>query len=206
MVRDRLTQCASEGLLVKFHGERAHAGTPEDGRNPAAAIAALALYTQQLPAAQGIHLCTIVHMLEGNLDFGISPGDGEIAFTLRTESDSELDDMEKNLRRHAEQLAEQYGLHVDFSIYDPFPATINDPQCAEKVRHAAAKLGLTLAPMDQPWRPSEDFGWYTKVRPGAMFYVGNGVNWPMPHQPGYDFNDHILQTAASVFLKLAETG
>ena len=145
-------------------------------------------------------------MLEGNLDFGISPGDGEIAFTLRTESDSELDNMEKNLRRHAEQLAEQYGLHVDFSIYDPFPATINDPQCAETVRHAAAKLGLTLAPMDQPWRPSEDFGWYTKVRPGAMFYVGNGVNWPMPHQPGYDFNDHILQTAASVFLKLAETG
>ena len=38
-----------------------------------------------------------------------------------------------------------------------------------------------------------------------MFYVGNGTNWPMPHQPAYDFNDHILPTAATVFLKLAES-
>ncbi len=235
MVRDRLTQCASKGLLVKFQGERAHAGTPEDGRNPAAAIASLALYSQQMNAVQkkreeheeweehkeykeleerdelkdqtdqGIHLCTIVCMQEGSLDFGISPGDGEIAFTLRTESDEELEGMEQALRQRAGQLAEEYGLSVDFSTYDPFPATVNDPACAEKVRRAAAELGLKLAPMDQPWRPSEDFGWYTRVRPGAMFYIGNGMDWPMPHQPAYDFNDHILQTAASVFLKLAES-
>ena len=250
MVRDRLTQCASVGLLVKFHGERAHAGTPEDGRNPAAAIASLALYSQQMKAErkeqeqeepkeqeeheeqeeykeheeqeereeqaeqggqekqknQGIHLCTIVCMREGSLDFGISPGEGEIAFTLRTESDEELGGMEQALRRRAGQLADEYGLNVDFSTYDPFPATVNDPACAEeKVRCAAAELGLKLAPMDQPWRPSEDFGWYTRVCPGAMFYIGNGMDWPMPHQPAYDFNDHILQTAASVFLKLAES-
>jgi amidohydrolase len=204
MVRDLLTQCASKGLLVKFQGERAHAGTPEDGRNPSAALAELALCAQQLQDEPASRLCTVVSIQEGSLDFGISPGDGEIAFTLRTESDEELSGMDKTLRQHAEQLAERYGLDVDFSEYDPFPATVNDPRCAEKVRQAASELGLTQVPMEQPWRPSEDFGWYTKVCPGAMFYIGNGDNWPMPHQPGFDFNDHILRIAASVFLKLAE--
>lgn len=205
MVRDGLTQCASTGLLVTFHGERAHAGTPEDGHNPAAAIAELALFANQLQADRGGRLCTVVYMQEGHLDFGISPGDGAIGLTLRTTSDNDLAAMERALRLRAGQLAGSFGLRTDFTVYDPFPATVNDPQCAAAVRQAAAALGLTVADMPEPWRPSEDFGWYTQVRPGAMFYVGNGIHWPMPHQPGFDFNDRILQTIASVFLKLAET-
>ena len=37
-----------------------------------------------------------------------------------------------------------------------------------------------------------------------MFYVGNGKDWPTPHRPEYDFNDRILWTPVSLFLKLAE--
>ena len=47
MVRDRLTQCASKGLLVQFTGESAHAGTPENGRNPASALGSMALYAEK---------------------------------------------------------------------------------------------------------------------------------------------------------------
>ena len=52
---------------------------------------------------------------------------------------------------------------------------------------------------------SEDFGWYLKKCSGAMFYIGNGENWPALHTEEYDFNDDLLTTAAAVFLKLAET-
>jgi metal-dependent amidase/aminoacylase/carboxypeptidase family protein len=75
---------ASTGLLVTFHVERAHAGTPEDGHNPAAAIAELALFANQLQADRGGCLCTVVYVQEGHLNFGISPGDGAIGLTLRT--------------------------------------------------------------------------------------------------------------------------
>ena len=46
MVRDGLTQCASKGLTFRFTGKRAHAGTPEEGNNPAPALAKLTLFAQ----------------------------------------------------------------------------------------------------------------------------------------------------------------
>ena len=53
------------------------------------------------------------------------------------------------------------------------------------------------------WRASEDFGHYLKKCSGAMFYIGNGEQWPALHTGEYDFNDRILETAAGMFLQLA---
>ena len=49
--------------------------------------------------------------------------------------------------------------------------------------------------MKNPIRASEDFGWDTKQIPGAIFYIGNGENYPAIHTSSYDFNDEILKTA-----------
>ncbi len=57
--------------------------------------------------------------------------------------------------------------------------------------------------MKDLWRASEDFGHYLKECDGAMFYVGNGENWPALHTVEYDFNDRILETASRMFLQLA---
>lgn len=154
--------------------------------------------------AGDLRLVTLVGMNEGGKDFGISPGEGEISFTLRAGREDEMAEMESLLRGEAEKLSCRYGLTSSCSVSDPFPATVNDPECAEKVRRAASSLGFRVVPMENPWRPSEDFGWYLKSCPGAIFYVGNGENWPAPHEPEYDFNDRILETAPAVFLRLAE--
>ncbi len=210
MVRDRLSQCASKGLTVSFEGRRSHASAPEDGISPVPAASQLALFACGKKEWRGMApsgktlLCTVIDLLVGTKDFGISPGSGEVSFTLRADFENEMEDMQRQIESEAERLAGQYGLRVRFAEADPFPETVNDPRCAEKVRAAARSLGLTLAPMDRPWRASEDFGWYTKVCPGAIFYIGNGMDWPMPHQPDYDFNDRILKTAADLFCRLAE--
>lgn len=208
MVRDGLTQCASKGLIIRFLGKETHAGAPENGRNPAPALAQMTLFAGQLEKearkAPFFTLLTIVGINLGGRDFGISPGDGEIAFTLRADREEDLAEVENRLREEALHLGKAYGLTLSFGESDPFPATVNDPRCAGRVRAAAQSLGLELAPMEKPWRPSEDFGWYLKVCPGAIFYVGNGKDWPIPHRPEYDFNDRILRTPVSLFLKLAE--
>lgn len=208
MVRDGLTQCASKGLIIRFLGKETHAGAPENGRNPALALAQMTLFAGQLEKeackAPFFTLLTIVGINLGGRNFGISPGDGEISLTLRADREEDLAEVENRLREEALRLGKQSGLALSFAESDPFPATVNTPRCAERVRRAARSLGLELAPMEQPWRPSEDFGWYLKVCPGAMFYVGNGKDWPTPHRPEYDFNDRILRTPVSLFLKLAE--
>ena len=209
MVRDGLTQCASKGLTFRLVGKRAHAGTPEQGNSPAPALAKLTLFAQDLVPKMATGspktlLLTLVGLNVGGKDFGIAPGEGEVSFTLRADEEDDLAALERQLRQEAARLADADGLQLTVTEADPFPATVNHKACAEKVRQAARDLGLQLAPMEKPWRPSEDFGWYLKVCPGAMFYVGNGETWPAPHHPQYDFNDRILATPAKVFLRLAE--
>ena len=51
-------------------------------------------------------------------------------------------------------------------------------------------------------RPSEDFGYYLKECPGAMFYIGNGEYYPPVHTEMYDFNDRILEPAIEVMRRL----
>ena len=61
---------------------------------------------------------------------------------------------------------------------------------------------MTGAPpieMMELWRASEDFGWYTKVCPGAIFYIGSGEDYPALHTESYDFPDAILPAAVQMF-------
>lgn len=204
--RRGLTQPASEGLTIRLRGRPSHASAPEEGRNPSAAIAELALAARKLPEAphEGMALCTVVGMRCGNGDFGISAGEGELRVTLRAEQEPFMKAMEAALLRRAAELAARDGLRAEHGICDYFPETRNHDAALDRVIRKAAGLGLPVVEMKELWRASEDFGHYLKRCPGAMFYIGNGEEYPALHTRGYDFNDRILKTAVDLFLALAE--
>ncbi len=204
--RKEMTQPASEGLLIRMHGKQSHAGYPEEGRNPSAAIAELALYAQHLPEEphDGMALCTIVGMQSGQGDFGISSGDGSLSVTLRAEREKYMKEMEKKLLQKAEALAARDSLRTEHEIHDYFPETRNHDEALDRVIRKAAGLRLPIIEMKDLWRASEDFGHYLKLCSGALFYIGNGNGYPALHTDKYDFNDRILEAAVNVFLALAE--
>lgn len=205
LVRDGLTQCASCGRSFYFHGQSCHASQPEDGRNPAFAVAELTLASRRFcedTAWPALVMATVVHAAAGQEDFGIAAGDGQLSLTLRAARDADLARLDAMLCEEAARLAEVYDLRWETRRCDVFPETRNDPDAAASVREAARSLGLPLQTLDAPWRASEDFGWYTKVRPGAMFYIGNGIDHPALHTADYDFNDAILDTAVAMFRAL----
>ena len=202
--RRNLTQPASEGVLIRMHGKPSHASAPEEGSNPAIAIAELALFARS-PADNphtGMALCTIVGMECGDGDFGISPGEGSLSVTLRAEEESFMKEMETNLLHKAEELAARYNLQTEHEIHDYFPETRNNDEALQKVIHKASEIGLPVIEMDHLWRASDDFGPFLKICPGAIFYIGNGNDYPALHTSGYDFNDRILETAINMFLAL----
>lgn len=204
--RRGLTQPASEGLLIHLQGITSHASEPEEGRNPSVAIAELALYSQELAARlrDGITMCTIVGMKSGTDDFGIAAGDGHISFTLRAEKEPLMKQMERELLDRAAELAERDGLHLRSEVRDYFPETANHDCAVDRVIRSAETLGLQLIEMQEIWRGSEDFGYYLRKCPGAIFYIGSGESYPPIHTREYDFNDRILETAADMFLALAK--
>ncbi len=204
--RKGLTQPASEGLTIRLLGKQSHASAPEEGRSPAAAIAELALYARHLPEEphDGMALCTIVGMRCGNGDFGISAGEGSVSVTLRAEQESFMKEMEKKLLRKAEELSARDGLKAEHEIHDHFPETRNHDEALDRVIRKASGLQLSVIEMKDLWRASEDFGYYLKQCPGAMFYIGIGEDHPAVHTDDYDFNDGILKTAVDIFLALSE--
>lgn len=207
ILRDGLSQCASRGLTFHFQGQASHASQPEDGRSPAAAIAWLVLYSQETPAP-GIFadmvLCTPVHICMGDRDFGISPGNGEVSFTIRANREADLDFLEDLLTKKAAGLAARSGLSMESSVTDPFPETRNHSGPVRSILSAAERLGKQVIQMPESWRASEDFGYYTKKCPGAIFYIGNGAHYAPLHTVPYDFNDGILETAVDMYLELLQ--
>ena len=99
----------------------------------------------------------------------------------------------------------QQPMTIDHTVTDYFPETRNSAHGIERVRRAARECGFPAMEMTDLWRASEDFGYYLKECSGAMFYIGNGENWPALHTKEYDFNDRFLETAARMFLQLAMT-
>ena len=224
--RSNLTQPASEGLTIRLRGKKAHASAPEEGCNPSAAIAELALFAQRLPedvldvqhlpaevldaqhlpeeAHDDMAMCTIVGMQCGQGDFGISAGEGSLSVTLRAEQELFLKEMEQKLLQKAEELSARDGLQAEHERYDCFPETRNHEEAVNRVIQKAGELQLLIIEMKEMWRASEDFGYYLKMCPGAMFYIGSGKEYPALHTDSYDFNDRILKTAVDLFLALAE--
>ena len=150
----------------------------------------------------GMMLCTVTGVRIGAGDFGISPGDGELCMTLRAEEESRMKHFEEQILAFAFEEGQQSGIGVSASVHDYFPETRNDDACLAAVVNAAERLGLTRIRMKDLWRASEDFGWYLKECPGAIFYIGNGEEHPPLHTAEYDFNDTILETAVDLFAAL----
>ena len=103
------------------------------------------------------------------------------------------------------QEAEAYGLKWEIASCDEFPETCNHPDCVRKVRQAAGQLGLPLADMPEPARASEDFGWYLQEIPGALFFIGNGMDYPPLHSVQFDFPDQEIATVCDLFRALIDT-
>ena len=196
-------QCASMGLRLFFEGKTSHASESEAGRNPAPAMARLVIAMDDFTRSRGEGVwCTVVGMKAGEGDFGISPGLGEVSLTLRSERQEDLDALRVFAGQTARHLADKDGLKVTAEERDVFPETCNDCAAAEKILARAGKAGFPVIRPDRPWRASEDFGWYTRKCPGAMFYIGCGEEWPALHTAAYDFNDAILPRAIEMFVSL----
>ena len=217
LVKSGVTQCTSKGLTIYMEGTPAHASQPEDGKNPAAALAKLALAIEAMAGAQrgeenagqgenssfgGFVLATIVELSAGGRNFGIAASKGSVSVTLRADYERDLNRLEEGIRETAQGLAKRYGLALSFEEQDFFPETVNDPEAVSLVRRAAASLKIPVRELSQPFRASEDFGYYLKQCPGAIFYIGNGEDHPQLHTAEYDFNDGILERAVDLFFAL----
>lgn len=196
--------CASRGMRVQLTGKTSHAAAPQDGISPASAL------TRLMPALAGLgqggelvadySLTTLTHVELGEATFGVAPGYAEIWVTLRTVSDTRMNDLIAQAEVLVHETAQAEGLDVEIAYDDVFDACTNHPEAVKVLEEACKAQGVECTLTDLPQRFSEDFGQFGNGAKAAMFWLGAGEAHPQLHNPDYDFPDALIPVGTGIFL------
>lgn len=197
-----------QSIAISLFGKESHAAEPENGINPARAIAELIQsfnqFVQPDKTNPDFALITPVHVLMGQKQYGISAGYGELHLTLRTWRTSRMEEIVTAMNECLAIICDFHKLRYETEWFDFFPATMNDHCCNEVVVQAAIENGLTITQQPTPFKFGEDFGWFAQRYRGTMFGLGAGETTPALHNPDYDFPDALISTGVNLFRRITE--
>jgi len=208
ILRENIFASASVGMIFRFTGATSHAAHPENGKNPALAIAQMiqSLYAipQQFTAFNNANLITIIQAKVGERAFGTSAGEGLVAATFRSHTNQDLEKMKEQARKTAANLAVIFDLKLVVEDVEEFSATKNHPKAFQYLEKAVQKSGLGTKRVANPFPWSEDFGFYTEKYKGCFFGLGSGKEHPQLHNHDYDFPDELIPTGIKIFATLLD--
>lgn len=203
--------CASCGVELLLHGSPAHAAYPENGVNPSAAAARLALrlpaLARELAAERGcMCLATVVGLRSGERAFGVAASEAALWATLRAERPEAFEALNRGVDLAVREIAAAEGLRYELRRLDVFPATVNDEALQAELERRCRARGLPWRNLEQPFRWSEDFGHYGRFLPACFFGVGAGGDTPPLHTEGYVYPDELAPRTAELLLALLAPG
>lgn len=193
--------CASTGMEISVTGRPSHAAYPEAGKNPATVISSIIFFMNELIAKphKGMVLGTVIGIDVGSCSYGVSAGEGILRLTLRAALQEEFESLVSAIKNKAGELCSQEGMECRIRLIEQFPATENDADCVEKIKSVAASKNIEVVEPEEPFRWSEDFGYYLMKTKGAFFGVGCGKNHAQLHTADYEFADEITGTVLDVY-------
>ncbi len=199
----------SVGMEIHFRGAPSHAAYPENAISPYKAITETAEYMNRLNREKGTFsdfiLGTVVNITLGEINYGVTPGDGYLRMTLRSFADQDLDKLCSMMEDFARSKGEEYNLKTSFAYFDRFPATVNDDRANLLVEEAVKIHGLNIQYAKEPTRGSDDFCFFAFNSLSSFFDIGNGTDGEDIHQSGYKFSDEIIESAINIYKTMIYT-
>lgn len=208
VVKDLNFTASVNSMIIGLEGKTAHAAEPENGINPALAVAkilqdSLALQNNDMEKPD-MMVITPVYITIGSPAYGVSAGNAEIHLTLRSREDQNLREAEQSIEKIATEIAGLHQLKSEIKYTETFFANMNDPESTGFVRLVAATEGFTITERKYPFKWGEDFGLFTTQYKGCMFGLGAGENCPALHNPDYDFPDELIKPGVKLFSGIIE--
>lgn len=203
VVKENSFTAAVNSIIINLHGKTSHAAEPENGFNPALAVAEI--ITQSIgkennnPEKEDMRVITPVFIELGEKSYGVSAGDASVHLTLRCLDNTHLRQLEKDIEILSKAIAAKHNLKIDFEYTQTFFANVNDKSATAIVKKSALKNNLSITERSYPFKWGEDFGLFTTKFKGCMFGLGSGENTPALHNPDYDFPDALIETGVRIF-------
>jgi len=203
---------SADTCIITIKGVGGHAAFPHTAVDPILVGSAIVMALQSIVARNVPPLQTGIISLGAFLAGdapNVIPGTAELRLSVRAMRPDVRDLLERRITEIATVQAQTYGATAEVKYMRRYPVLQNDPAqtafCLNLVRDWLGDAGLVAAP--EPVTASEDFAFFLEKVPGCFINIGNGVGSVggcMVHNAGYDFNDRILSTGASYWVKLVE--
>lgn len=208
VVKDGTFSCAVKSMIIRLKGKIAHAAEPENGINPALAIASIIQQfddkNQVDKTKPNFSILTPIYISLGEKAYGVSAGKGEVHFTIRCQTNEEMEKLSKELENLTEEIAKNHQLEYKIKWTESFQANENNADANNFIKNASKVLGLNVFEKDTPFSWGEDFGLFTQLYNGAMFGLGAGKEIPALHHSDYDFPDEIISTGVKLFHQISK--
>jgi hippurate hydrolase len=198
--------------IITVKGTGGHGAIPQVAVDPVVAGAAIVMALQTVvsrnvpPLHTGI--ITVGAFLAGDAP-NVIPGTAELRLTVRAMQPTVRDLLERRINEIAQAQAATFGATAEVNYMRRYPVLNNSPEhtefCKQLVRDWLGEDGLMQ--QSEAITASEDFAFFLEKVPGCYIFIGNGtgsVGGCMVHNAAYDFNDRVLSTGASYWVKLAE--
>jgi hippurate hydrolase len=204
---------SSDSAVIKVRGVGGHGAMPQFAVDPVVAASSIVMALQTIvsrnvpPLHMGI--VTVGAILAGDAP-NVIPGEAELRLTVRAFMPEVRDLLERRITEIAQTQAAVYGASAEVDYQRRYPVLHNDPAQTQFCKQVLSDwLGAGgLIENTEPVTGSEDFAFFLEKVPGCYVFIGNGEGADggcMVHNAGYDFNDRVLSTGASYWVRLAET-
>jgi amidohydrolase len=210
VARDDEMMAAFGTFEIKVKGRGAHGAMPHEGADPIVAASQIVSALQTIasrnvsPLQGAVVSATQIH---GGDAWNVIPDEVVIRGTTRWFDETVGAKIEKRLADIAGSISAAFECVAEVNYMFRYPATINDPSCAEIIRNIAANVpGICVTSAD-PSMAAEDFSFMLRENRGCYFWLGAkraGTN-PGLHSPYFDFNDALLPLGASMWVSLVRS-
>ena len=204
---------SSDSCFITVRGKGGHGAMPHIAVDPVVAASSIVMALQTIvsrnvaPLEMGVVTVGAFHAGDAP---NVIPGEATLKLTVRAYKPNVRDLLEQRITEIAQTQAAVYGASALVQYQRRYPMLYNNPEqsafCDGVVREWLGDGGLVANA--EPVTGSEDFAFFLERVPGCYVFIGNGVGDTggcMVHNPGYDFNDRVLPTGASYWVRIAET-
>lgn len=202
------------GFEIKIQGLGGHASQPENCQDPLLAGAAIALNLQQIvsrrmPPQAAVVISTTQFETDSSAT-NVTPQNAVLRGSIRVSEPKWLQPAMQLIEQIAKDTAHSYGVTAESRIKAYYPATVNHAAQAETYRQVLTQhLGESFDKVEMmvPIMASEDFSYFLQEVPGAFALIGMseqaGQKYALScHNPGYEFNDKLLELVIKTFSNL----
>lgn len=201
-----------DNFVISISGLGGHASMPNRTRDPVV-VAAEIISALQTVIARSLNpmesgVVSVTELLTDGAR-NVIPSNVAIKGDTRGLSSDTQALIETRMRELVVNIGKAHNVEVDLNYTHEFIVLNNsDRETDIAVQAAIDVVGEdNVVPDCQPAACSEDFAQMLKAKPGCYLLIGNGTDGhcgqPL-HNPGYDFNDDVLETGAAYWVKLTE--